>query len=104
MITRSGNIMEMSNFLKNKSIVAKQPEYLEETIESSWKVSEEISEALLKKNIGQILLTGCGDSFFARIAGKYVFREFSNIVICAEEALEPAKYTKYSDKTVVIVF
>jgi len=95
----------MSNFLKRiKSVVVKQPEYLKKTIESSWKVSEEISESLLKKGIGQILLTGCGDSFFAGIAGKYMFREFSNIITCAEEALEFAKYTKCSDKTVVIAF
>jgi len=97
--------MEMSNFLKRiKSVVVKQPEYLEKTVESSWKVSEEISEALLKKGIGQILLTGCGDSFFAGIAGKYMFREFSNIITYVEEALELAKYTKCSDKTVVIAF
>lgn len=69
--------MKMSNFLKRiKSVVVKQPEYLEKTIKKSWDVSEEISESLLKKNISQILLTGCGDSFFAGIAGKYMFREF----------------------------
>lgn len=45
-----------------------------------------------------------GDSFFAGIAGKYMFREFSNFSSCAEEALELARYTKCSDKTVVIAF
>jgi glucosamine--fructose-6-phosphate aminotransferase (isomerizing) len=97
--------MEMSNFLERiKSVVVKQPEYLEKTIESSWNVSEEISESLLKRNISQVLLTGCGDSFFAGIAGKYMFRAFSDFTVFVEESLELAKYTKCTEKTVVVAF
>ena len=77
---------------------------MKKTIKNSWDVSEEISESLLKKNTSQILLTGCGDSFLAGIAGKYMFREFSNFSTYAEEALELARYTKCSDKTIVIAF
>lgn len=81
-----------------KFVVVKKPEYLEKTIKSSWKISEEISESLLKRNISQILLTGCGNSFFAGIVGKYMFRTFSNFSTFIEEALELAKYTKCTDK------
>lgn len=53
--------------------------------------------------IVKILPTGCG-TVFTGTAGKYAFGEFFNVIICAEETLELAKYTKCSDKTVVIVF
>lgn len=62
--------MEMSNFLKRiKSVVVKQPEYLEKIIKNSWDVSEEISESLLKKNTSRVLFTGCGGQFLCGNSG-----------------------------------
>ena len=49
-------------------------------------------------------ITGCGDSFFAGVAGKYMFRAFSGFAVFVEEALELAKYTECTDETVVVAF
>jgi len=49
MITRSEILWKCRIFLKNKSIVIKQSEYLEKTIKAPGNISEEISEPLLKR-------------------------------------------------------
>ena len=77
-----------SEFLKKtKENVVMQKKYLTGII-SKFEEIEKIGKVLATHKIKRVFLTGCGDSFFAAIAGEYFFQKYTSIDARAVQAFE----------------
>ncbi len=80
--------------------IQSEPEVLDSLVKEIWRHSEDVVPKIT--NIKNVVLCGCGDSFFSAIAGGHMFRYFSGVPSFAEEAYEFAKYGLLQEKTLFI--
>lgn len=81
-----------------------EPKAVELTARSGEKELLKIARALRYRNPKRICLTGCGSSYYACMAGKYAFEEFTKIPSSAVPALEFVYYASSAIDAESLVF
>lgn len=76
--------------------ILREAKIIDESIVKIWEQTEIIIPKISEAE--NILLTGCGDSFFAAIFGQYLIENISKIRAYANNAYECYKYSKHTKR------
>ncbi|MGQ4915502.1 MAG: SIS domain-containing protein [Candidatus Asgardarchaeia archaeon] len=95
--------MKFSNFLKKtKENIKSQRKYVRDIINRESEIKG-IAQGLSDLNIKEILTTGCGDSYFAAIAGEYFLEKYTETYTKAVQAFEFVNHYRSRGKESAII-
>jgi len=92
----------MTIFLqKSRKHILNQPKFLQKTYD--W-VARNIDKILPSfDGVKRVFLVGCGDSYFASLAGQYMFEEITSISAFSENSYEFLRYRKNLDRDTTLI-